>query len=72
MYWIRILLLLRYEMILCFQVYMEDSLGERIWVDRSDCRAFVQNIQTAFNTKIPSSHLLQFTVQSDTPSSAGW
>jgi len=32
---------------------MDDSLGERLWVDRSDCKAFVENIQTAFGTKLP-------------------
>ena len=32
---------------------MDDSLGERLWVDRCDCKAFVENIQTAFGTKLP-------------------
>ena len=32
---------------------MDDALGERIWVDRQDCKAFVDNIQSAFNTKMP-------------------
>ena len=45
---------------LCSQVYIEDSLGERIWVDSPHCRTFVDNIQTAFNTKMPpKSALLQ-------------
>ncbi|XP_010846181.1 PREDICTED: integrator complex subunit 1-like, partial [Bison bison bison] len=35
------------------KVYIEDSLGERIWVDSPHCRTFVDNIQTAFNTKMP-------------------
>ncbi|KAK2152727.1 hypothetical protein LSH36_320g00001 [Paralvinella palmiformis] len=35
------------------KVYMDDALGERIWVDRHDCKAFVENIQSAFNTKMP-------------------
>lgn len=33
---------------------MEDSLGERVWVDRVDCKAFVDNIITAFNTNLPA------------------
>ena len=32
---------------------MEDSFGERVWIDRPECKQFVDNIQTAFNTKIP-------------------
>ncbi|UYV71556.1 INTS1 [Cordylochernes scorpioides] len=32
------------------EVYLEDSLGDRVWVDQEDCRGFVDNIQTAFNT----------------------
>ncbi|XP_033752257.1 integrator complex subunit 1-like [Pecten maximus] len=39
------------------KVFVEDSLGERIWVDRSDCKSFVDNIITAFNTKLPSKSL---------------
>ncbi|XP_074651067.1 integrator complex subunit 1-like [Tubulanus polymorphus] len=35
------------------KVYIEDSLGERIWVDREDCQGFVDNIQSAFDTKLP-------------------
>ncbi|XP_058148461.1 integrator complex subunit 1 isoform X1 [Dasypus novemcinctus] len=42
------------------KVYIEDSLGERVWVDSPHCKAFVDNIQTAFNTKLPPrSTLLQ-------------
>lgn len=33
------------------QMYIDDSLGERVWVDREDCKGFVENIQTAFRTK---------------------
>ncbi|ESO87352.1 hypothetical protein LOTGIDRAFT_107278 [Lottia gigantea] len=40
------------------KVYVEDSLGERVWVDRDDCKTFVENIQTAFGTKIPPKNLL--------------
>ncbi|XP_025095936.1 integrator complex subunit 1-like isoform X2 [Pomacea canaliculata] len=33
------------------KMYIDDSLGERVWVDREDCKGFVENIQTAFRTK---------------------
>lgn len=33
------------------QVYMEDSLGDRIWVDLDACKKFVDNICTLFQTK---------------------
>lgn len=48
---------------LIFQVYIEDSLGERIWVDSSHCKIFVDNIQTAFGTKMPPKSML---LQADT------
>lgn len=35
------------------KLYIEDSLGERTWVDQSFCKPFVDNILTAFNTKPP-------------------
>jgi integrator complex subunit 1 len=37
------------------QVYVEDSLGDRTWVDNEHCCEFVDNILTAFATKIPPS-----------------
>jgi len=37
---------------------MDDSLGDRIWVDRADCQAFVENVQTAFGTRLPSVSML--------------
>ncbi|XP_070617468.1 integrator complex subunit 1 isoform X2 [Erythrolamprus reginae] len=40
------------------KVYMEDSLGERIWVDSPHCKTFVENIQTAFGTKMPPKSIL--------------
>lgn len=40
-------------LVIVAQVYMDDSLGERIWVDRPDCKVFVENIQAAFGTKLP-------------------
>ena len=54
------------------QVYLEDALGERVWVDRQDCKLFVDNLLTAFNTKIPPSSMLQSEVgKSDQTASAG-
>lgn len=50
------------------QVYIEDSLGERIWVDSSHCKTFVDNIQTAFSTKMPPKSML---LQADTGRSGG-
>lgn len=41
------------------KVFVEDSVGERIWVDREECQGFVENILTAFNTKVPSRNILQ-------------
>uniref|UniRef100_A0A3Q2YRT2 Integrator complex subunit 1 n=1 Tax=Hippocampus comes TaxID=109280 RepID=A0A3Q2YRT2_HIPCM len=50
------------------KVYIEDSLGERIWVDSSHCKNFVDNIQTAFSTKMPPKSML---LQADTGRTAG-
>ncbi|MCI4392221.1 hypothetical protein PGIGA_G00143530 [Pangasianodon gigas] len=50
------------------KVYIEDSLGERIWVDSSHCKTFVDNIQTAFNTKMPPKTML---LQTETGRSGG-
>lgn len=35
------------------QVYLDDSLGDRMWVDQAECRTFVENVLTAFGTKLP-------------------
>uniref|UniRef100_A0A8C4NEG2 Integrator complex subunit 1 RPB2-binding domain-containing protein n=1 Tax=Eptatretus burgeri TaxID=7764 RepID=A0A8C4NEG2_EPTBU len=40
------------------KVYIEDSLGERVWVDSPYCKLFVDNIQTAFGTKTPCGLML--------------
>ncbi|CAL1270879.1 unnamed protein product [Larinioides sclopetarius] len=41
------------------KAYIEDSLGERTWVDHDYCKGFVDNILTAFNTKtIPRSMMI--------------
>uniref|UniRef100_A0A672MLC9 Integrator complex subunit 1 n=1 Tax=Sinocyclocheilus grahami TaxID=75366 RepID=A0A672MLC9_SINGR len=50
------------------KVYIEDSLGERIWVDSSHCKTFVDNIQTAFTTKMPPKSML---LQMETGRSGG-
>ncbi|XP_062868566.1 integrator complex subunit 1 [Trichomycterus rosablanca] len=50
------------------KVYIEDSLGERIWVDSSQCKTFVDNIQSAFNTKMPPKSML---LQTETVRSGG-
>lgn len=49
-------------------MYIEDSLGERIWVDSSHCKNFVDNIQTAFGTRMPPKSML---LQADTGRSGG-
>ncbi|XP_071797108.1 integrator complex subunit 1-like isoform X1 [Asterias amurensis] len=41
------------------KVYLEDAMGERVWVDHPSCREFCNNIQTAFGTKLPPRHLMQ-------------
>ena len=38
------------------RVFIEDAMGERVWVDHPDCKGFVDNIITAFNTKMPLAH----------------
>ncbi|XP_072838924.2 integrator complex subunit 1 [Pogona vitticeps] len=40
------------------KVYIEDSLGERIWVDSPHCKTFVENVQTAFGTRMPPKNIL--------------
>lgn len=32
---------------------MEDSLGDRTWIENERCRVFVENLLTAFDTKLP-------------------
>lgn len=41
------------------KLYIDDAVNERVWIDNDDCSAFVENICTAFGTKIPSKSLLQ-------------
>ncbi|KAI8492608.1 Integrator complex subunit 1 [Branchiostoma belcheri] len=51
------------------KVFVEDSLGERVWVDNPECREFVANIQTAFSTKLPPKSGLTPDLGSRPPSS---
>ena len=37
------------------KVYIDDAMGERLWVDQPECRMFTDNILTAFNTILPPS-----------------
>ncbi|KAK6637842.1 hypothetical protein RUM44_008264 [Polyplax serrata] len=39
------------------KLYVEDAMSERIWVDQMECKAFANNITTAFNTKIPPGNI---------------
>ncbi|KAL7647180.1 UNVERIFIED_CONTAM: hypothetical protein RMT77_002438 [Armadillidium vulgare] len=36
------------------KAYIDDSLGERLWVDHEDCKGFVDNIIASFKTKMPA------------------
>lgn len=40
-------------------MYVEDAVGDRIFVDNPMCKPFIDNIITAFNTKMPPSSLLK-------------
>ena len=41
------------------KVYIDDSLGERVWVDNEDCKSFVDNILASFNTRLPPKSMMQ-------------
>nr|CAD7438682.1 unnamed protein product [Timema bartmani] len=41
------------------KLYVEDSLGERVWVDHEECSGFVNNILTAINSRTPPRSMLQ-------------
>jgi len=32
-------------------VFLDDSFGDRVWVDHPECDHFVKNVLTAFGTK---------------------
>ena len=38
---------------------MEDSLGDRTWIENDRCRVFVENLLTAFDTKLPPRSVAQ-------------
>lgn len=38
---------------------MDDALGERVWIDHEECKGFVDNISTGFNTRQPPKSALQ-------------
>lgn len=40
------------------KVYVEDAVNERNWVDSPECKTFVDNIVTAFGTKIPPKSMM--------------
>ncbi|KAH9517140.1 Integrator complex subunit 1 [Dermatophagoides farinae] len=44
---------------LFIRLYVEDSLGDRIWVDNEECKDFVEIIVASFRTKLPPKSLLQ-------------
>lgn len=48
--------------------YIDDAINERVWVDFDDCAGFVENICTAFGTKIPPKSMLQPELNALTPS----
>ncbi|KAF7489692.1 Integrator complex subunit 1 [Sarcoptes scabiei] len=41
------------------KLYVEDSLGERIWVDNEECKEFVDIIVSSFRTRLPPKSMLQ-------------
>ncbi|OXU26086.1 hypothetical protein TSAR_012850 [Trichomalopsis sarcophagae] len=51
------------------KVYIEDALGDRVWVDNEECKGFVDNILTGFNTRIPPKSVLQPELSVMTPRS---
>ena len=46
-------------MLFISQLYIEDALGERVWVDHEECKGFVDNILTGFNTRHPPKSVIQ-------------
>lgn len=49
--------------------YIDDAINERVWVDFDDCAGFVENICTAFGTRIPPKSMLQPELNALTPTS---
>nr|CAI5827213.1 unnamed protein product [Callosobruchus analis] len=48
------------------KLYVEDAVGDRVFVDSPVCKSFVDNIITAFNTKVPPASLLKSEIWSTT------
>lgn len=48
--------------------YIDDAINERVWVDFDDCSGFIENICTAFGTKIPPKSMLHPELNALTPS----
>lgn len=42
-----------------FQLYVEDAIGDRVIIDNAFAKPFVDNVITAFHTKLPPSSLLK-------------
>ena len=38
------------------RIYIEDAMSERVWVDHPEIKYFVDNLCTAFETKLPTQH----------------
>ncbi|KAL5232641.1 hypothetical protein ACI65C_000051 [Semiaphis heraclei] len=43
-----------------FKVFVEDSMGERLWVDNEECRYFVENFRVSLHTRSSPSIPLDF------------
>lgn len=41
------------------QIYIDDAINDRVWVDYEDCSSFIENVCTAFGTKVPPKAMLQ-------------
>ncbi|XP_063991596.1 integrator complex subunit 1 [Diachasmimorpha longicaudata] len=41
------------------KLYIDDALGERAWIDHEECKGFVDNILSGFNTRHPPKSALQ-------------
>lgn len=49
------------------KLYIDDATNDRVWVDHEDCSVFVENICTAFGTRMPPKHLLVPDATNPTP-----
>ena len=54
-----------------FQVYVEDALGDRAWVDNECNKDFVNNIVAVFGTVVPNKQASQVPTTKVIDSSAG-